>query len=192
MPMPRYRLRTLLIVVAVVALDCAVVPVAESLAGGLLVGLALQVGLFRLVSSRGRARRFWGGFEATGLVMLILYMVGQLVRWPVMVRWPRAVLHGLNGAASHLPPAALQWYLEHLFINPNTPLRVIDVIVVFEGSYGVPMLAIAAACGLVAALVGPRRGCRAGAGTFAREPAAGEPSERRPGSGTRPGVEGPG
>src|SRR5690348_7467799 len=98
MPTPRVHLRTLMLVVAVVALDCALVPLAERLAGALVLGVMIQLGLFRLVHVPGWARRFWGGFTAAGVVMLVLFAACRLVGPPVFIRWPRNSLNMINSA----------------------------------------------------------------------------------------------
>ncbi len=94
MTLPRLSLATLMVVVAVVAIDIAGVrafhasrsivpsPAWEGLLLGVpLFGLGLQFGLFRLVRSRGRGRSFWAGFIVSGLVATFIF-IGTFALFP--------------------------------------------------------------------------------------------------------------
>jgi hypothetical protein len=63
--------------IAILAVNAALVRdfvVQEMYCGGILLFIALQVGLWYLLHSRGRRRRFWLGFEASGMaVVLVLF-----------------------------------------------------------------------------------------------------------------------
>lgn len=91
---PRLTIANLMVAVAVVAVDFVSVraffasrsfvpsPAWEGLLLGVpLFGLALQIGLFRLVRSRGRGRSFWGGFVVSGLVTATIF-VGTFAFFP--------------------------------------------------------------------------------------------------------------
>jgi len=152
----RFSLLTLMILVVVAAIDCAFLPVAERLAGGLLIGLALQIGPLWIVRASGRARRFWVGFEATGLTLVVAYVAAlHSASNRAIVQWPFSLFAGLMRACSHLPEDLQLWLLRHVLLDPNQALRVIDVIAVFEISYGLPMVLLAVAGGLLATLAGP-------------------------------------
>jgi hypothetical protein len=69
----RTSLRTLMVIVGVMAVDLAVVRAfwnskQHVLAGIALSGLALNAGLLFLIRTRGRARAFWAGFLIAGLL----------------------------------------------------------------------------------------------------------------------------
>jgi hypothetical protein len=85
--LPRLSIATLIVVVARVALDIAVVrafygsrsfvpsPAWEALLLGVpLIGLVVQFGLFHLFRNRGRGRSFWAGFVVFGSVMMFIFI----------------------------------------------------------------------------------------------------------------------
>ena len=110
--------------------------------------------------SRGWGRRFWAGFEASGLGLLL----GD--RWlpcrPQVVNgWAYRVTEGIYGSMLGLPADAFQWCLEHgLVIDPRKPLKVYEVVVVFEVAYGLPMPVLAGVGGALASSLGTRRARR--------------------------------
>jgi len=66
---------------AVLAVNAALVRafvVEEMFYGGILIFIALQVGLWCLVHSRGRLRRFWLGFEISGIAAVLLLFSCEL------------------------------------------------------------------------------------------------------------------
>lgn len=140
MPMLRYRVQTLMIVVAIVALDCALVPLVERLAGGLMLGIAMELGWIRLLHARGRTRRFWIGFEAAGAAVLAVYAVGWYTCSRMLGAWVVTVVTFGNQCASCLPDEVYLWLLRHVIIDPNAALRVIDLVVLLEVAIGFPML----------------------------------------------------
>jgi hypothetical protein len=77
--LPRVSTKTLMALVAVVAVDCAAGRALWGYHRALLLGvvvtaLAVQIGLFRLYLTRGRHRAFWAGFVAGGaMAMATLY-----------------------------------------------------------------------------------------------------------------------
>lgn len=90
----RRSIATLMIVVAVVAIDIASVrayyasrgpvPTPEwraLLVGVPLISFCLQYGLFRLIRNQGRGRSFWVGFELFGLLAACTF-IGTFVFWP--------------------------------------------------------------------------------------------------------------
>jgi hypothetical protein len=142
-------------VVAFAALDCLGVRNAGFLAGCWLVGGAMQVGLFAMRRSVGRLRRFWVGFEATGLGLLLAYIACSHARLRVFGLWAYKVSESVYGSLRGLPPDILQWCFEHgLVIDPQKPLKVYEVVAVFEVAYGLPMLILAIVGGFLAAKLG--------------------------------------
>src|SRR4051794_9630649 len=99
-----------------VAIDCSVLRFPAHFAGCLLIGLAMQVGLFQLLRRRGRIRRFWAGFEATGLAALIAYIACLRADYLMIIRWVFYLFGAINGALSYLAPDAYLWMHRHLAI----------------------------------------------------------------------------
>jgi hypothetical protein len=158
MRLPQITTAGMMAVVVLAAVDCSLIRFWDAFAGGLLMGLALQVGLLGLPLSRGRGRRFWVGFEATGLAALLIYVPCHRVFFTqVIVPWTYHLFGAINRAMTHLSYGALVWYRRHLFINPGGALRTIDVIALQEVSFGLPMLLLASVGGLLAVLLAKRR-----------------------------------
>jgi hypothetical protein len=71
---PRFTIAQAMIWTAVIAINTGLVRafvVQEMFYGGILIFFALQVGLWRLLRNRGRARRFWLGFEVAGATAVV-------------------------------------------------------------------------------------------------------------------------
>ena len=82
--------------------------------------------------SRGWGRRFWGGFEATGLGLLLAYTAGSHAGRRVVNGWAYRVTENIYGRALGLPADAFQSCFEHgLVIDPRKPLKVL------RGSVGI-------------------------------------------------------
>jgi hypothetical protein len=90
------KLNRLMAIVAVIAIDIAAVRVLFACnvnlpRGVSLIGVALQVGLYRLATSRGPARTFWAGFVASGLMAMssfVLDMIHPVLSWDAHVALP--------------------------------------------------------------------------------------------------------
>jgi hypothetical protein len=115
---PRLSITTLMVVVAIIALDIAALRALFAhnpmLPIGLcLIGIALHVGLFQLARSRDKARAFWTGFIACGLVSAMSFAWGML--------FPRFVDLARTGAPLRTPSSAMGqlWmlYAEHVAIG---------------------------------------------------------------------------
>ncbi|WP_406695037.1 hypothetical protein V5E97_28755 [Singulisphaera sp. Ch08] len=154
----RSTIAGMMAVVVFVALDCFALRTPEFYIGFWLIGGVMQVGLFALLRSRGRSRRFWFGFELTGLGALLAYAAWCRADYRAFNLWPYAILERIYSALQDLPPDTYQWCSEHGFlIDPRKPLRVYEVVVAFEVAYGLPMLLLAVGGGLLAANFGSRR-----------------------------------
>ena len=157
----RSTIAGMMAVVALAALDCLAVRIADFLAGCWLVVAAMQVGLFAMFRSRGWGRRFWAGFEATGLGLLLAYTAGSHASPRVVNGWAYRVTEGIYGSMLGLPADAFQWCWEHgLVIDPRKPLKVYEAVAVFEVAYGLPMLLLAGVGGALAARLVSRRARR--------------------------------
>jgi hypothetical protein len=157
----RITIAGVMAVVALAALDCFGVRFAEYLAGCWLVGAAMQVGLFAMLRSGGRSRRFWAGFEATGLGLLLVYTACSHAVRREIYGWAYRVTESIYGSLLGLPADAFQWCFEHgLLIDPRKPLKVYEMVAVFEIAYGLPMLLLACVGGVSAARLGARRARR--------------------------------
>jgi hypothetical protein len=133
MPHVRFTLRRMMVAVAMIALICSVVTITRG-AGILLIGLALAVGGY--CWSGAKDKRFWLGFEVAGLAAVLAY-IGY-----VEAGGPIAVFTGAIRVLDLLPLGSLVVY---------NPLSARDVI--FEASYGLPMLLIASVGGVLATLI---------------------------------------
>jgi membrane protein YqaA with SNARE-associated domain len=83
MRVPRLSISNLMIAAGVIAVNFAAARALLSIhrlafVGAVLIGLALQVGLFRLIRSRGHARNFWIGFVAAGSLALMCFVWAML------------------------------------------------------------------------------------------------------------------
>jgi hypothetical protein len=94
MKCPRFSIGKMMVLVGLIALNlgasrmlCSAEP--SLLAGFIPAGLALQFGAYRLIRSRTRARAFWAGFLAAGL------LAGSTLAWTMIFR--TSVNIGLNG-----------------------------------------------------------------------------------------------
>ena len=92
MKYPRFSIGRLMSVVGVVALNLWVGRILFSiepwiLAGAAPIGLTMEFAVYRLICSRGRARAFWAGFLATGL------LTARSLVWGIYVP-PRIGQHG--------------------------------------------------------------------------------------------------
>jgi hypothetical protein len=148
--------------VALAAVDCLGLRVADLVAGYWLIGVAMEVGLLAMPRYHGRGRRFWVGFEATGLGLLLAYVAGTQVGHRAVNGWAYRVTESLYGSMLRLPPNTFVWCLEHgLVVDPRKPLKVYEMIALFEVAYGFPMLLLAGVGGALAAWLGSRRAPRA-------------------------------
>jgi hypothetical protein len=127
--------------VAVVALDCFVLVMTDG-AGVLLVGLTLTVGFVYWWCGRGKVRRFWLGFEVAGLAAVLAYIGFIQTADELILQWPEYL-------CNHAPYVIDPW--NSLAANNSQ----IAPLVLFEISYGLPILLIASLGGLLAILVRP-------------------------------------
>ena len=81
--------------------------------------VALQVGLFRMLRHRGCGRRFWVGFEVTGLALLLIYLTCHqaLFFTQMIVPWTYRFFDVIDGMMAHLPYGVFAFYRSYLFIN---------------------------------------------------------------------------
>lgn len=151
MRLHKFTTSGMMAVVVLAAVDCYLIRFWDALAGALLMGLALQFGLFLLLRSRARGRRFWVGFEGTGLAALLIYLpCHRFFFTQIIVPWTFQVSGSIDRAMRYLPYHVFGWYRRHLFINPNNALRIIDLIALQEVSFGLPVLLLASVGGLLA------------------------------------------
>jgi hypothetical protein len=163
MRVPRVTIAGMMAAVAVVAFDCFLLVMTDG-AGVLLTGLALNVGLVLGWRGRGTRRRFWAGFVATALAVLLGYAICFSFEVAALTtyQWPLFVFNQLIMA--HLPPTAEDWVMGLL----ADPMRqFIFILILFEVSCGLPMLLLAAIGGALAAWIGSRRAPRSGAAEVA-------------------------
>jgi len=113
----------------------------EFFEGILLIAIAFQVGLVGLIRGRGRARRFWIGFEVAGAAAILALIAAEEFPDSTWNGWVSAYTStAVNLAFSHLPtPLA-----GHLEEDQGQLLAII---------YFVPLLLAALAGGFLAALV---------------------------------------
>ena len=119
MKRPQITIATGMVLTAILAVDAGLIRaffVQEMFHGGLLIFIALQVGLWRFLRSREHARRFWLGFEVCGLASVLLLLGAEL--WPES-RWNACVTASIDGAytlaSNHLPASLADSLIdEHL------------------------------------------------------------------------------
>jgi hypothetical protein len=114
---PRLTIARWMGLTAIFAVNAALVRafvVREMFHGGILIFVALQVGLWYLPRSRGRLRRFWLGFEASGIATVLFllsceFFPGSPLNRPVMA------YTGIVGnlAFAHLPARLADHLDEH-------------------------------------------------------------------------------
>jgi hypothetical protein len=141
MKLPRTSIAGMMAAVAVVALDCFVLVMTDG-GGVLLVGLILTVGFVCWWRGRGKGRRFWFGFEVAGLAAVLAYIGFVQTSNELILQWPTYLLN-------HAP------YANYLWTFLVASKSQITGLVLFEVSYGLPMLLIASLGGLLAILVRP-------------------------------------
>ena len=134
MKWPRITIARMMAAVAVIAFDCFMFVMTAGV-GVLLIGLALTVGVVCWWRGQGEGKRFWLGFEMTGLAGVLAF-IGYVKAdgWIDILPWAEFV-------ANHGP-----W----IYLAGVSPL--LGGVVVSEVSYGVPMLLIASIGGLLATL----------------------------------------
>ncbi len=100
----RSTIAGMMAVVVFVALDAASrLRTPEFYIGVWLIGVVMQVGFFAVLRSRGRSRRFWIGFEITGLGSLLAYAAWCRADYRAFNLWPYAILERIYAAFQHLP-----------------------------------------------------------------------------------------
>ena len=78
---PRFTIARWMGLIAILAVNAALVRaflVQEMFYGGILIFIALQVGLWYLFHSRGRRRCFWWGFEVSGMAAVLVLFSCEL------------------------------------------------------------------------------------------------------------------
>jgi hypothetical protein len=132
-----------MVAVAVIAFDCFLLTMTDG-AGILMVGLALTVGFLCWWRGHGKGKRFWFGFELVGLVAVVAYIVTIQFSEGLILQWPAYLL---NRGLDRLP------YVIALQNSPASIESQIAQVLLFELSYGLPMLLIASLGGILTALI---------------------------------------
>jgi hypothetical protein len=154
MRLPRMTIRTFMVAVVIIAIDC--VFLIDGAFSGLLVPvLALNLGLFRLTRAGDRGRRFWTGFVVTDLLAVAGYVALGYVAEEAVAQWPAPLL---NGVISRLPGDAA------LAVDRNLTLflgeSLLAQVVLLETTVGVPLVLLAVAGGWIGRAVRPSRATR--------------------------------
>ena len=139
MKLPRISIAGMMAAVAVVALDCFMLLMTDG-GGVLLVGLTLTAGFVCWWRGRGKGRRFWLGFEVGGFAAVLAYIGFIQTNNELIVQWPAYLLN-------HAP------YVDDLRTSLAANKSQIAPLVLFEVSYGLPMLLIAFLAGLLTTLI---------------------------------------
>jgi hypothetical protein len=128
----RTTIRRWMGVIAILAVNAGLVRafvVQEMFYGGILIFLALQVGLWCLLHSRGRLRRFWMGFEICGAASVLLLFsceffpdtpLARLVMAYTEIAATQAFLHLYTPLADHFDEhqdqlLAILYFIPELF-----------------------------------------------------------------------------
>lgn len=154
----RFAIASRMTAVGIAAVDCGIlVQLATSFAGGYLLALALQIGLFVMLRGTGRMRRFWIGFESIGLACLIAYVVCCSFFNGLILQWPSVLYQSYRSGLSNWSPEVVEWLLTHIYIvDPRGNLTVLQKLLVLEIPFGLPMLVLAAIGGGISASFGSR------------------------------------
>lgn len=157
MQRPRFTTLGLMVVVLFTAIDFAMIHdifrLWEFLAGSLLLSFALQMGLLCLIWCRGRARRFWFRFELAGLAALGAYLsCPWLFSLQAIVPWTNYVSDAVDRGINLLPYGVFAWFDWLVDDRDGALFRIVNVIVVHEVAFGVPMLLLTFIGGLLAML----------------------------------------
>jgi hypothetical protein len=143
MPSVQFTVRGMMLTTAVIALDCFALVITDG-AGVLLIGLLLNVGFVRWCRTQGRRRRFWGGFVAAGLVVVLAYIGCIQVLGDNFAQWPLFIL--IN-TPQYLPTWAGEWLDNFIGTHSRFPLSF--AVAIFEVGFGLPMLLLASIGGLL-------------------------------------------
>lgn len=145
---PRFSIARLMVGVALVACDCAMLGTGHIDPALLVTIPVLQVGLFRVLPRRGAVRPFWAGFEGFGWAAVVLYYA--VLRRPMFLAFDR----GLFGVARLLAPRwpGLVRWLDWLLVGDGLLFGVWA----WGAVLGFPLLVAAYLGGLLAR----RRACR--------------------------------
>jgi hypothetical protein len=130
--LPRVSIARMMVLVGVVAVDIAATRSlfaynSEMLIGVALGVIALQIGLFRLIRGQGRARVFWSGFIAAGLMAMMTFVWAMmfpeilgLTSTGALVRTPGSTLYTVwHGYSSFVAEHVIMPLLYDPRINPG-------------------------------------------------------------------------
>jgi hypothetical protein len=128
----------------------------------MLMSVLVVVGTMVILGDRARGRPFWCGFEAVGAPLLVAYLVVHgLLFARLIVPWTNFVFRWIDLWMAQLPAGAFSVCRRYFFINRRGTMTAAEVVVLQEVSFGLPMLLLGAAGGLVAVylsrLRSPRR-----------------------------------
>ena len=117
MKRPRITIARCMGVTAILALNSGLVRafvVQEMFYGGILIFIALQVGLWCLLRSRGLVRRFWIGFEISGVAVVLTLFSCEVFPDSALNRLLMSYIDvSANLAFSHLPTPLADHLDEH-------------------------------------------------------------------------------
>jgi len=151
MPSVQFTVRGMMVAVAVIAFDFFVLVITDG-AGVMLIGLLLNVGFVRWWRTRGRRRRFWGGFVAAGLGAVLAYIGCFETLGSAFLEWPFFIY---NSTLPYLPIKAAEW-VDDLLVNGAQSTQIVGISM-FELAFGLPMLLFALIGGLLSAFTWPPR-----------------------------------
>jgi hypothetical protein len=113
----RFTIARWMVATAVLAANAGLVRavvVEEMFHGAILILIALQVGLWCLLRHRGRVRRFWLGFEISGVASVLALFGGEVVPGSALSRllmW--YTNNAYNFVFAHLPTPVDDAVMEH-------------------------------------------------------------------------------
>jgi hypothetical protein len=131
---PRLSIARLMAVVLIIALDCAALRAAFPVldVAFLVVVPVLEVGLFRMISRRGRVHPFWVGFEASGWAAVLAY--ATILRWPITRAFDVLLVAAIRFCTPRVPGVAHG--LDYLFRGDGILLGLLPLATLL----GLPML----------------------------------------------------
>src|SRR5262249_39556357 len=116
MTRPRLTIARWMALIAILAVNAALIRafvVDEMFIGGILIIIALQLGLCCLLRSEGSVRRFWLGFEVAGMAsVLVLFSCEGFPDSPLNRLVMSYTDIAVNVVSAHLPARAAEYLLD--------------------------------------------------------------------------------
>jgi len=109
--LPYVTLAGMMGIVFTAAFVCFLFRFWEFFAGGMLMAVLVLIGMMCILGNRNRKQPFWVGFEAIGVPLLIVYLVGHwLLPGQLIEPWTNRVFSWIDRGMAEMPNWAFNWY----------------------------------------------------------------------------------